>query len=622
MKRTVKINPDKIIGTPNPKMWGVFYEEINHAGDGGIYAELIRNRSFADSRLPEACVYAEQKAWTKLGFSVPFDNTDVLPGWKLRLGEEAEAKMELTVENPRNPECAEQLKLTVKKADGGVRICNEGFWGIPLRRQAYYGFCILRGEGITEVQVGLMYNSGVVCCTQTLEVSGEFSKEMFELECPAEHENARFFVEVKQEGTLYLDFVTLFPDDTDQHRPYGFRKDLMDMLRDLKPGFVRFPGGCVVEGFNLQNAIYWKKTRGPIEDRPGHWDLWGYRATDGMGMLEFCQLAEDLNADLMYVANCGMSCQGRISELADEEGVEFWLQNALDAIEYISGEVDTPYGALRAQDGHPEPFALKYVEIGNENNGSDYHVRYRRFYAEIKKKYPELILIANEMVPDAPMDMVDDHYYTKPEVFPGMHHSYEEDGVPVYIGEYACNQEVGYGNLKGAISDATIMIRMENRADRIRIASYAPLFCNDNNREWPVNLINFDQTHVFGIPSYEIQSLFSNWHVEQVCDAECPIVEHAASNLHVTAGLRGKSMLIVKAANYGTKEIEAEFAVDKKQWEVFRALIVASEKETDTNSLLFPHYVKTAETAVEYEADRVKLTMPPYSFAVLVGEMK
>ena len=250
MKKTVTIHPQQTIGTPDPRMWGIFYEEINHAGDGGIYAELLRNRSFADARLPENTTYAGGKVHTRLGHIEDFDVSDPLPGWKLLPTPGMAASMQLTRENPRNPACAEQLELDVLRPAGGVRVVNEGYCGIPVKEQDYYGYVIARGEGITHVTVGLMYSGGVVICETQLSLTEEFQKLPFRFASPVRTPDARFFLQADEAGSLYVDFATLFPQDTDLGRPYGFRRDLMDMLRGLRPGFLRFPGGCVVEGIN------------------------------------------------------------------------------------------------------------------------------------------------------------------------------------------------------------------------------------------------------------------------------------------------------------------------------------------------------------------------------------
>lgn len=613
MKKQIMVDRNAVIGTPNEKMWGIFYEEINHAGDGGIYAELIRNRSFADSNSPEGCFVADGKYRNPNGYEEPFDNSDPLPGWSLAPAYGARAWMEKTEEAPRNPDAPSQLLLTV---NGKVRLINEGFWGIPARKTGYYGFVIARAEGISDMKVGICRKDGSVLGVTEIPVGTDFAKAEYCFEVEKADENARFFIEVDGNGSVWFDFVSLFADDTYAGEKYGFRSDLVEMLKSMKPGFLRFPGGCVVEGLTLENAIHWKKTIGPIEDRPGHFDLWGYRATDGLGMLEFCKLGEILGADLMYVFNCGMSCQARHSERASEAEFAQWLQDALDGIEYICGDVSTKWGARRAADGHPEPFNLRYLEIGNENWGEVYRENYQVFYEVLREKYPNLTLISNFREPGTEFDLVDDHYYTNPRVFPAMNETYAGEGDKVYVGEYACNSEVGYGNLLAAVSEATFMTAMENCCDRVRIASYAPLFCNDHDRRWPVNLINFDNNRVFGLPSYYVQKLFATETVEKVLKTDNRILSGKNTNLYVTAGIKGDT-LVIKAANFGPERTAASFGCDGIVAGEAEVRLVTSEKETDTNSLLYPEYVSESRFGIESKDGQVDYVFAPYSFAVI-----
>ena len=627
MKKEIMIDDKHMIGKMNPGMWGLFFEEINHAGDGGLYAELIRNRNFADIKIPEGFIYADGKVISKNGFELSFDRTDLLPGWYLKKSSSAIACMDLTEEKPRNSKCAEQLRLSVVNAAKGVRICNEGYWGIPLKKQIYYGFCIVRGEGISAVKVGLMYPNGVAVCSQSLQVGKSFEKLFFQMHCPAENKTAHFFIEVEEAGILYVDFVTLFPEDTYNERPYGFRRDLVEMLKALHPGFLRFPGGCVVEGMTLDNAIHWERTRGPAEDRPGHYSLWNYRTTDGLGILEMCQLAEDLDTEIMYVVNCGMACQSRKGEVAKEETLEYWLKNAENAIEYIIGDVSTEYGALRAADGHPAPFNLKYVEIGNENYGEDYAYRYKKFYEVLKVKYPALTFIANERVAGAKLEMVDDHYYPRPQQFPSDHdifRQYEKETIPVYIGEFACwsggsqnKDEIGKGNVLSAISEAVFMIRLENLCNTVRMASYAPLFAREEGKAWDVNLINFDGRHVYGIPAYEVMRLFCEYTVDRVYQTNGMIEESAATNLYVTAGEKN-DRCIIKMANFGPESTEVVLRMPEHRLIKEEALLLASGNEKDTNSLLYPDYVAATPISMESDGEGLGMEMPPYSLAVIV----
>ncbi|HIS69209.1 MAG TPA: hypothetical protein IAA58_07620 [Candidatus Gallacutalibacter stercoravium] len=620
MRYNIEIQATKPIGTPNPNMWGIFYEEINHAGDGGLYAELIRNRNFAECNLPEGTSYYNGQVQTAQGHVENFDISDPLPGWRLHRGENCLAVMERTEEAPRNPAVAQQLALTVVKSGAGAVITNDGYWGIPAGKKGYHGFLIARGEGIGTLRLGLRRRSGEVLCSTELSVGSNFAKQEYRLMCAEECAKAQFFIEVCQEGRLFIDFVSLFPDDTYGGRPYGLRRDLMDMLKQLHPGFVRFPGGCVVEGISLPNAIHWKNTVGPIEDRPGHWDLWHYRCTDGLGMHEFLQLCEDLGAQAMYVVNCGMSCQARSMQPGTPDEVEQWLRDALDGIEYCIGSTDTKWGALRAQNGHPAPFDLKYVEIGNENSGPVYEERYHKFYQAIHAAYPQLTLIANCRVAGGPNDMVDDHYYTKPQQFPQLFDRYDEQepGVgSIYVGEYACNQDVGYGNLLSAVSEAAFMVGMERNCDKVRIASYAPLFCNVNDRTWPVNLINFDNRRVFGLPSYYVQQLFALHRPQTVVQAT-PTCGSNDSRLFVTAGIGQDGDMIIKAACYGQADITAQICVEGfSLGGEAEQYTVAGGCGEDTNTLDDPQAVCARRAVVPIDGNSFAHTFPACSVTVL-----
>ena len=612
MKKTINIRTDKIIGTPNPNMWGIFYEEINHAGDGGIYAELIRNRNFSESDLPEGTVYSEGKVRTKTGHTESFSIADPLPGWSIKKYGDAFAAIEKKTDAPRNPDCAAQMKLTVF---GKARIINGGYWGIYAAKGGYNGFVITKSTNIQKITVGLMRRDGsVLTSAEICGITDKYGKFGFAFDVTEEYDDARFFIEADGNGSVYFDFVSLFPNDTYGNTP--FRRDLFEMLQGMKPGFLRFPGGCVVEGINLENAIHWKNTIGAIEDRPGHWDLWNYRCTDGLGMLEFCLLGEALGADLMYVMNAGLSCQARRAEFADGEELDTWVQDALDAIEYIKGDADTKWGTKRAEDGHPEPFNLRYVEIGNENWGPEYFSRYALFRAAIREKYPELEIIADCLIPEEDYDLRDDHYYTVPQTFPHMNGRYKNEKEKIYVGEYACNTEVGYGNLLSAISEATFMTDMENCCDTVRIASYAPLFCNDNDRRWGVDLINFDRKYVFGLPSYFVQKLFACNKVESVVENDCEFIKGAETNLFVTAGIDGND-LVIKAANFGTEEIEAEFLSESIAAGKAEVDTVSGENPTDTNSLLYPRNIVDIKTEAAAEKGRLELRFAPWSFAVI-----
>jgi alpha-L-arabinofuranosidase len=304
--------------------------------------------------------------------------------------------------------------------------------------------------------------------------------------------------------------VSLMPTKTWQN--HGFRPDLAESIAALKPAFLRFPGGCWVEGDNMAHMYNWKKTIGNVDARTPLYNIWQYHATHGIGYHEYLQMAEDLGAEPLFCINAGMSHR----ENVPMDLMPLWVQDALDAIEYANGPTNSIWGGLRARNGHPAPFNLKYLEIGNENGHAAYRERWPLFVKAIKAKYPEIQLIANHWAggyPTQPMpEIVDEHYYNTPEWFMrNAHHydSYDRNGPKIFVGEYAVTRNTGKGNLRGAIGEAAFMTGMERNSDVVIMAAYAPLFCNANHKRWPVNLINFDSSRWFGIPSYYVQKMFA-----------------------------------------------------------------------------------------------------------------
>ena len=306
---------------------------------------------------------------------------------------------------------------------------------------------------------------------------------------------------------LWLDVVSLFPEET--YQGHACRTDLAQMLKDMQPAFVRFPGGCYVEGDELANAFRWKRTIGDVAERPGHWNLWGYRSNDGLGYLEYLQLCEDLGTEPLFVINCGMAHK----DVVPMEQMPEFVQDALDAIEYANGDAGTTkWGKLRAEHGHPAPFGMKYIEIGNENGGPAYDERYALFYDAIKAKYPDINIVANVPTRQRPTEILDEHYYSLPEFFMSnafRYDTYDRNGSHIYVGEYAVTQNAGQGNLRAAIGEAAFMTGMERNADVVVMSSYAPLFVNPGWRRWNPNAIVFDASRSYGTPSYHVQAMFA-----------------------------------------------------------------------------------------------------------------
>ena len=436
--------------------YGIFYEEINHAGDGGLYAELVRNRSFEEDM-------NSPLAWSSIG----------------------NASITLSSDNMLNEVQKRALRLNIRSAGGGVR--NEGYWGINIVSGRTYTLSFwLRAEDTYEgtITAVLQNTSGRQMGQTTIDVSAtqEWQKLTATIQATGNEPQGRLVLKGSAKGVIYLDVVSLFPP-TFKNRPNGCREDLAQMLADLHPRFMRFPGGCYIEGAyadGATNRFEWKKSVGPIEERPGHLNRnWGYKVTDGLGYHECLQLAEDLGAHALFVVNMGLGHDWKV----DENDIDPFIQEALDAIEYANGSAtETFYGRLRAQNGHPEPFDLKYMEIGNEQefmlNRDDYMKRYMQFYTAIKTRWPELHLVADSYYFDnvtEPVELKDEHYYDTPDFFISQYDRYDnqsKSSTHIYVGEYAVTKDCGWwGNMNAAIGEAVFMQGCENNSESVTMMS-------------------------------------------------------------------------------------------------------------------------------------------------------
>ncbi len=512
-------------------MYGIFFEEINHAGDGGLYAELIQNRGFEDSSVPEGYtvkgdrIFPPADRTNHLTGARPHPdlsfrwNPDPIPAWRFEQLEGSGASAELTREYPLNEASPTALKVTLPEK-GRIALSNCGFWGMNIEKGKGYYLRMNTSNGNRfegRAILKLVAEDGTELCNRPLAIDPDrtWCEYTGQLTATGSDPHARFVIELEGTGTLLLDYVSLFPE-TFRNRINGLRNDIAQTLEALHPAFVRWPGGCIVEGIDLSNRIEWKKTIGDPKSRPGIYDTWGYRATMGFGYHEFLQFCEDIGAAGMFVCNAGIGCQGRVGDACREEDLDAFIQDALDAIDYALGDGTTEWSRKRVENGHPEPFPLQYVEIGNENWGPVYEKRYDRFYRAIKAKYPRLTLIStlglggqhrHERV-----DMIDPHWYVAPEFFLSSSRLFDQQergGYAVYVGEYAVNQQVGGGNLLGALAEAAFLSGMERNSDLVKMASYAPLLENVNDRVWPTNLIWFDSHRVMGRSSYHVQKMYA-----------------------------------------------------------------------------------------------------------------
>lgn len=473
------------------RLYGIFFEEINHAGDGGLYAELVRNRSFEDNA-------GNPDFWWTVGTaSATLNNTGTLNDV-----------------NPLN------LRVVMNAANAGVR--NEGYWGMRIVRGEVYKLSFwMRSDGYKGSIKAQLQNGGggslgqVVISNGQLSTTSKWVKVTAEIKATGSDDNGWLALLGSEAGTVYYDMVSLFPP-TFKDRENGCRRDLAEKLAAIHPKFLRFPGGCVVEGAGtvaVPNRFEWKKTIGPIEERPGHFNRnWNYPVTDGLGMLEYLQLAEDLGAEPMFVCNMGMGHDW------EDPDVEPYIQEVLDAIEYCNGDGTTTWGKKRIEDGHPEPFNLRLLEVGNENYWyGPYSPRYNQFVQRVSAKYPYIEFISNagwvgEWSLPWRAEFIDQHFYESPSWFVNSYRKYDgydRSAPKVYVGEYAVTKNPGaHGNLNAALGEAVYMLGLERNSDVVKMASYAPIFMNEEQGGgWHPDMIRFNSGMSYGTPSYWVQQM-------------------------------------------------------------------------------------------------------------------
>jgi alpha-N-arabinofuranosidase len=498
---TLNIRLDQPAHPVSPTLYGLMTEEINYSYDGGLYAEMVRNRTFQDH-----------------GFGG-------VAHWSIvHMGNSAAA---MSVDPTEGPSAALQhsLSITVKQADptnfAGVR--NEGYWGMALRpNTTYKGSLYAKADSadIGPLNVALIdNNSGKPLASATVpEISAEWKRYEFTLataniETSAEN---HLLLTVGHAGKLWVDLVSLFPP-TYKNRENGNRPDLMEMMAALHPKFLRLPGGNYLEGDQIDERFDWKNTIGPLVDRPTHRSPWNYQSSDGMGLLEFLEWTEDLNIQTVLAVYAGYSLKG--DHIRPGPTLTPFVEDALDEIEFTTGDTATKWGAVRAKLGHPAPFPLKYVEIGNEDafdRSGSYEGRYAQFYQAIKAKYPQLELIATAPLKRMKPDVLDDHYYKRAdEFFSDVKHydNVDRNGPKIFVGEWATREGSPTTDLGAALGDAAWMTGMERNSDLIVMASYAPLFVNVNpgGMQWESDLIGYNALSSYGSPSYYAQALFAEY---------------------------------------------------------------------------------------------------------------
>ncbi len=507
------IQADQIGAQIQPTMYGLFFEDINYGADGGLYAELVKNRSF---EFPQNLMGWVTFGNVKLMNDGPFERN---PHY-VRLGNSGHGHKHTGLE-------------------------NEGFFGIGVKKGAEYRFSVWARGQKQRIRVELIKNSTMeenqVFAARDLEIdSKEWKKYEITLRSNLTEPKAHLRIFLTSGGTLDLEHISLFPVDTWMGRENGLRKDLVQALYDIKPGVFRFPGGCIVEGTDLETRYNWKNTVGPIENRPLNENRWHYTFTHrffpdyfqsyGLGFYEFFLLSEDIGAEPLPILNCGLACQFQNGNPEAHVAVcdlEPYIQDAIDLIEFANGDTSTTWGKLRADMGHPEPFNLKFLGIGNEQWGKEYPERLKPFVEALRKAHPEIKIVGSSgpnsegdqfeyLWPEMKkleVDLVDEHFY-RPEAWflnSGMRYdSYDRNGPKVFAGEYACHgRGKKWNHFNAALMEAAFMTNLERNADIVHMATYAPLFAHVEGWQWRPDMIWFDNLRSVRTCSYYVQQLYA-----------------------------------------------------------------------------------------------------------------
>ena len=628
-QNTVDLNVqlDRSTGKISPHMWGVFFEDINLGADGGIYAELVKNRSFE--------------------FNHP------MMGWK-RLGDVPEGAF-LFVNDSRRKGNPRSLRIH-KPVDFKAGLQNEGFRGMGVRKGEGYEFSLLYRQASPgmRIKVELLNEQEAVIGTTVLPLSEGNNWQTGTVSFTSSETSAKGKLNIWIEGAgdVEVDMLSLFPKETWKNRPKGLRKDMVQILADMEPDFIRFPGGCIVEGRDLANRFQWKKTVGPIEERELIINRWNtefnhrltpdYFQTFGLGFYEYFLLAEDLGAEAVPILNCGMACQFNTAEVVPLDELDEYIQDALDLIEFANGSTNTQWGKLRAEMGHPEPFNLKMLGVGNENWGPQYIERLAIFQKVLQEKHPEIQIIASsgtdpqgerfefldEKLREMKIDIIDEHYYRPPAWFlsgADRYDDYDRNGPKIFAGEYASHttrpQGPGRSTWEAALSEAAFLTGLERNGDVVTMASYAPLFGHVDGWQWSPDLIWVDNLNVYGTPSYHVQKLYSLNKGTDIIPVKLGgqnVIGQDSIYASAVYDAHAKE-LIVKLVNYNNNPVDVNLQLDTKKKIKGNAtkITLANPDLNVANSIEEPLMIQPKTEQVRYKGKVLKDTFLPYSFTVI-----
>ena len=619
----IKMDVDKIGSTIQPTMYGVFFEDINFGADGGLYAELIKNRSFE--------------------FEYPFT------GWT-PFGD-----VSIRSDKPcfdRNPHYA---RLINRKQLTGTGLINEGFKGIGIKTNEKYDLSFyartLKNETM-KLKIEMVSDKNDIIESKEVSINSKsWNKYMITFAPMQTCSKSSIRITMLTTGVLDIEHISLFPQETFNNRSNGLRKDLAMALKDLKPGVFRFPGGCIVEGTDLSTRYQWKNTIGPVENRPININRWNYTFSHkkfpdyyqsyGLGFYEYFVLSEDIGAEPLPVLNCGLSCQYENNDPNQNcpvDKLEPYIEDALDLIEFANGPITSTWGKIRADMGHPAPFNLKMIAIGNEQWGTLYTERLEPFVKAIRAKYPNIKIIGSSgpqaegkdfdfLWPEMKrigVDLVDEHYYRSPEWFlsnANRYDSYDRNGPKVFAGEYACHAPDKENSFLTALSEAAFMTGLERNADVVHLCTYAPLFAHKEAWQWRPDLIWFDNLSFVKTPNYYVQQLFGNnagTHVLALTMNGKAV--SGQQNLYATAASDAKdNTLIIKIANTGIDQKKVSFILDGLKAGVHAVTLthLNSSDLNAKNSFETPDLITPKVVHSEINDNKMDIALPPLSFTIL-----
>ncbi|MTH16557.1 alpha-L-arabinofuranosidase C-terminal domain-containing protein [Flavobacterium sp. LC2016-01] len=632
-KTTLEVDVSKTITKIKPTMFGLFFEDINFAADGGLYAEMIKNRSFE------------------------FDKP--LMGWEQPNTKRSSLNMNSGVATPinvsENKSNTNFCRILVNDPKG-YEIINEGFRGMGVKKDAKYNLSLKAAnhEGaIKKIIIQFIdKDKKVIGETSIVPTSDEWKNYSAQFTATQTEAKAKLRITFEGKGTIDLDMISVFPEDTWKNRKNGLRKDIVQLLYDMKPGFLRFPGGCIVEGRTLADRYQWKKSVGEVENRRTMINRWNmefshkqtpdYFQSFGLGFFEYFQLSEDIGATPLPILSCGMACQYNTGELAPMEELDPYVQDALDLIEFANGSVNTVWGKLRSDMGHPQPFNLKFIGVGNEQWGPAYIERFVVFEKAIKAKYPNITIVSGsgpspngeffdfgmQELKKLNAELIDEHYYESPKWFrenAARYDKYDRKGPKIFAGEYAAQSVSGANpnnrnNWECAFSEAAFMTGLERNAEVVNMTSYAPLMAHEEAWQWTPDMIWFNNLTAFGSANYYVQQLFStNKGTDLLAITKDGKAVIGENNLYASAvkDVNTKEV-IIKLVNTGAEM--REVAVDLKGAKLASkgaVITLTSPNLQDENTFNEPKKISPKETEYKLKGEKTVVNLQPFSVTVL-----